>query len=107
MFNFFQSNHLSQDKAYEQLQNDPNIKLIDVRTKEEFKEGHVKGSVNIPLDTLPNRFQSALPKKDQTIFVICLSGGRASDATAYLKRVGYTNVHNIGGVGSWKYGLVK
>ena len=38
MFNFFQSNHLSQDKAYEQLQNDPIIKLIDVRTKEEFKD---------------------------------------------------------------------
>jgi len=56
---------------------------------------------------LPNRFQSALPKMDQTIFVICLSGGRASDAVAYLKRVGYTNVYNIGGVGSWKYGLVK
>lgn len=107
MFNFFQSNHLSQDKAYEQLQNDSSIKLIDVRTKEEFKEGHIKGSVNVPLDTLSNRFQSVLPKKDQTVFIVCLSGGRASEAVSYLKRVGYTNVFNIGGVGSWKYGLVK
>lgn len=107
MFNFFQSSNLSQDKAYTQLQNDSTIKLIDVRTKDEYREGHVKGSINIPLNTLPQKFQSALPKTDQTIFVICLSGARAADATSYLKKVGYTNVHNIGGVATWKYGLVK
>lgn len=107
MFNFFQSSNLSQDKAYAQLQNDTSIKLIDVRTKEEYKDGHIKGSVNIPLNTLPQKFQTALPKLDQTIFVVCLSGARASDATSYLKKAGYTNVHNIGGVAAWKYGLVK
>ncbi len=107
MFNFLRSNNLNQDKAYEQLQNDSTIKVIDVRTKEEFKEGHIKGSINIPLNTIPQRFQSALPKKEQTIFIICLSGARASDAVAYLKKVGYTDVHNIGGVGSWKHGLVR
>jgi len=107
MFNFFQSSNLSQDKAYAQLQDDSTIKLIDVRTREEYKDGHIKGSVNIPLNTLPQKVQSALPKQDQTIFVVCLSGARASDATSYLKKVGYTKVHNIGGVASWKYGLVK
>ena len=107
MFNFFKSNHLSQEKAYEQLQADKTIKLIDVRTKEEFKDGHVKGSINLPLNTLPQRFQGMLPNKDQKIYIICLSGARASDATDFLKKSGYTDVHNIGGVGSWKYGLVK
>lgn len=107
MFNFFKSNTLSQDKAYEQLQQDKSIKLIDVRTKDEFKDGHVKGSVNIPLNTLPGRYLSALPNKEATVFVICFSGSRASDATDFLKKAGYANVHNIGGVASWKYGLVK
>lgn len=107
MFNFFKSNNLSQDKAYEQLQQDKSIKLIDVRTVGEFKEGHVKGAVNIPLNTLPQKYEKALPNKEQTIFVICLSGARAADATDFLKKVGYTNVHNIGGVGSWKFGLVR
>ncbi len=107
MFNFLKSHNLSQDKAYEQLQNDKTIKLIDVRTKEEYKQGHVKNSINIPLNTIPQRFVSALPNKDDTIFIICLSGARASDATNFLKKQGYTNVHNIGGIGSWKYGLVK
>lgn len=107
MFNFLKSNHLSQDKAYEQLQADKTIKLIDVRTKEEFKDGHVKNSVNIPLNTLPTRYATALPNKDATVFIICYSGSRAGDATDFLKKAGYTNVHNIGGVASWKYGLVR
>jgi len=107
MFNFLKSHNLSQDKAYEQLQNDKTIKLIDVRTKDEYKQGHIKNSVNIPLNTIPQRFASALPNKEDTIFVVCLSGARASDATNFLKQQGYTNVHNIGGVSSWKFGLVK
>jgi rhodanese-related sulfurtransferase len=107
MFNFLKSSNLSQDKAYEQLQQDKTIKLIDVRTSGEFKDGHVKGAVNIPLNTLPQKYSGMLPNKEQTIFVICLSGARASDATDFLKKAGYTNVHNIGGVGSWKFGLVK
>lgn len=107
MFNFLKSNHLSQEKAYELLQQDKTIKLIDVRTKEEFKDGHVKNSVNIPLNTLPQRYVSTLPNKEAKIFVICYSGARASDATDFLKRAGYTDVHNIGGVASWKFGLVR
>lgn len=107
MFNFFKSNSLSQDKAYEMLQQDPSIKLIDVRTKDEYKSGHVKNSVNIPLNTLPARYASALPNKEAKIFVICLSGSRAADATDFLKKAGYTDVHNIGGVGSWRFGLVR
>lgn len=107
MFNFFKSNQLSQDKAYEQLKNDKSIRLVDVRTKEEYRDGHVQGSVNIPLDTLPAKAQSLLTDKDQTIFVICYSGARAGDASSYLTKLGYTKVHNIGGVATWPYGLVK
>lgn len=107
MFNFFKSNSLNQDQAYEQLQQDKSIKLIDVRTKDEFKDGHVKGSVNIPLNTLPSRYESALPNKEAKIFVICYSGSRASDATSFLKKAGYTDVHNIGGVATWKHGMVR
>jgi rhodanese-related sulfurtransferase len=107
MFNFLKSNHLSQDKAHELLQQGKTIKLIDVRTKEEFRDGHVKNSVNIPLNTLPQRYVSALPNKEAKVFIICYSGSRASDATDFLKRAGYTDVHNIGGVASWKFGLVR
>lgn len=107
MFNFLKGNQLSQDKAHLQLENDDTIKLVDVRTKEEFREGHIKGAINIPLDTLPSQAASKLTDKDQSIFVVCYSGARASDATAYLSRLGYTRVQNIGGVATWKYGLVR
>ncbi len=108
MFNFMNSSQLSQDQAYNQLKNDPSIRLIDVRTVEEYNDdGHIEASINIPLHTLPNQVAKALPDKDAKIFVICYSGARASDAVNYLKRLGYTNVFNIGGVATWRYGFAK
>lgn len=107
MFNFLKGNSLSQDKAYEELQKDASIKVIDVRTVQEYREGHIKGSVNVPLDTIPSRFEKAYPNKEEKMFIICYSGARASDATAFLTRLGYKNVHNIGGVASWRYGLIR
>jgi rhodanese-related sulfurtransferase len=108
MFNFLKSKKLSQDQAFEQLANDKSIRLVDVRTKEEYRnDGHVKGSVNVPLDTIPTRFASLYPNKDEKIFVICYSGARAGDAVSYLTKIGYTNVTNIGGVATWRHGLVK
>lgn len=102
------SSQLSQDQAYNQLKNDPSIRLIDVRTVEEYNDdGHIEASINIPLHTLPNQVAKALPDKDAKIFVICYSGARASDAVNYLKRLGYTNVFNIGGVATWRYGFAK
>lgn len=108
MFNFMNSSQLSQDQAYTQLKNDPSILLIDVRTVEEFNDdGRIEGSVNIPLHTLPNQVAKALPNKDAKIFIICYSGARASDAVNTLKRLGYTNVFNIGGVATWRYGFAR
>ena len=108
MFNFSNSSQLSQDQAYNQLKNDSSILLVDVRTVEEFNDdGHIQASINIPLHTLPNQVAKMLPNKDAKIFVICYSGARASDAVNYLKRLGYTNVYNIGGVATWRYGLTN
>lgn len=69
--------------------------IIDVRTKEEFQGGHVKGSVNIPLSTL----QLHLPKlkKDKPVITCCASGMRSASAKNILKSNGFTDVHNAGG----------
>jgi len=72
--------------------------LVDVRTPGEFSEGHVKGSVNIPLDTIPN--QMAQFKNKQHILVFCRSGGRSSQAKSFLEQNGFTNVINGG---TWDY----
>lgn len=68
--------------------------IIDVRTPAEFKGGHVKGAVNIPLQSLQANF-SKIPK-NKTIITCCASGMRSGSAKSLLKAAGYT-VHNGGG----------
>jgi rhodanese-related sulfurtransferase len=68
--------------------------LVDVRTPGEFAEGHVKGSVNIPLDRVPS--QLAKFKNKKNIVVFCMSGGRSSQAKAILEQNGIANVFNGG-----------
>ena len=71
--------------------------LVDVRTPSEFASGHIKGSVNIPLDKIPS--QLSLLKGKKQIVVFCQSGARSSQAKSILERNGITGVTNAG---SWK-----
>ncbi len=71
--------------------------VIDFRSKGEYSGGHVKGSLNIPLDQLGNNLQK-LKNKEQTIITCCASGMRSASAKRILKSHGYNNVHNGG---SW------
>lgn len=73
--------------------------IIDVRTKGEYAGGHVKGSVNIPLDQLRNNTKK-LKSKDHPIITCCASGMRSASAKSILKGEGYTNVHNGGSWGN-------
>ena len=68
--------------------------LVDVRTPAEFAEGHVKGSVNIPLDTIGNNLQKFSNKKN--IIVFCRSGNRSGQAKVILENNGLKNVTNGG-----------
>ena len=105
MFNFQSSSiNLSQDQAYNQLKNDASILVIDVRTKEEFDDGHIIGSINVDIyGEFLQDIQHTCPNQDQLIFIVCASGSRASSAVSMMRKIGYTNVFNIGGMGSWKY----
>ena len=80
--------------VHELIQN--GARIIDVRTRDEFREGHFKGSINIPLDQLEQKANSL--KKDEVLVMCCRSGMRSGSATAKLKSIGFTNVF-IGG--SW------
>jgi len=68
--------------------------LVDVRNPGEFAEGHVKGSTNVPLDTVPSRLAQFKDKKN--IVVFCRSGNRSEQAKAILEQNGFTNVVNGG-----------
>ena len=77
--------------------------LVDVRTPQEFKSGHIPGAKNIPLQTI----QKELTKitKDQPVVFVCQSGSRSATACRILQEAGYENCINlIGGMIHWRMG---
>ena len=74
--------------------------LLDVRTPEEYRSGHIPGSKNIPLQTI-DRVGSVAENKDTALYVYCQSGARSRQAAGMLKQMGYTNVNNIGGIAAY------
>lgn len=70
--------------------------ILDVRSKEEFEAGHIKGAVNIPLDVLPISLAKIGGKEDK-IITCCFSGGRSHQASHALKVLGYRYVYDGGG----------
>jgi len=80
------------------------IILLDVRTPEEYAEGHIAGSVLLPLDEIDAKAGEALKDKDAPIFVYCRSGRRSKIAAEALVSMGYTEVYDLGGIIDWPYG---
>ena len=70
---------------------------IDVRTPEEFKEGHLQDAVNIPVDQITANIARVAPNKNAPVNLYCRSGRRAEVALQELRKMGYTNVTNHGG----------
>ena len=71
--------------------------LLDVRTPQEYREGHIPGSRNVPLQQL-DKISAVTENKDTPMFVYCYSGGRSHQAASMLQYMGYSNVQNIGGI---------
>ncbi len=70
--------------------------ILDVRSKSEYDGGHIKDSINIPVDQLQKNL-SKLKDKDKTIITCCASGMRSASAKSILQNNGYKNVYNGGG----------
>lgn len=80
--------------------------LVDVRGRDEYAQGHIAGSINVPLQEL-QLIEDQVPDTDTPLFVHCLAGTRSAQAVMMMKRMGYTNVQNIGGIQSWKGDVEK
>ncbi len=85
------------DAGFEEYRKTQGANLLDVRTPEEFADGHIPGSRNFPLSDLA-RIEEEIFEKDAPIFVYCHSGSRSKQAAAALKQMGYCNIKNIGGI---------
>lgn len=78
----------------------PGAVLIDVRLPEEYREGHIPGSKNIPLTSI-REISSLADDFELPLFVYCRSGARSSRAVYALESIGYTNVKNLGGISAY------
>ncbi len=81
--------------------------ILDVRTKDEYKGGHIPGAVLLPNESIGKETIDILPDKDQIILIYCRSGRRSKEAAAKLVNLGYTNIYEFGGIIDWTYDIVK
>lgn len=88
------------NQGVEEYRVTPGAVLLDVRTPEEYQQGHILGSKNIPLHEI-SRAEHLL-SLDTPLFVYCRSGARSREAVSILERMGYTTVKNIGGIIGYK-----
>jgi len=97
-FDFFKQPDIHQGIA--DYRNTPGAVLLDVRTPQEYREGHIPGSKNLPLQTI-DKVASVAENKDTVLYVYCHSGARSRQAAALLQHMGYTRVNNIGGIAAY------
>ena len=98
IFDFFKQPDIN--KGLKEYAEKENAVLLDVRTPQEYREGHIPESINVPLQTI-DKVTSIAENKDTVLYVYCYSGARSRQATAMLQHMGYTNVRNIGGIATY------
>lgn len=97
---------ITSEEAKEMIDNNSEIIVLDVRTEEEFNEGHIKDAILIPYNKILDRAEEVISDKEATILVYCRSGRRSSLAADDLVSLGYTNVYDFGGIIDWTYEIV-
>lgn len=98
---------ITAEEAKERMDKDDKIIILDVRTEEEYREGHIPGAIVIPNETISSEPLKELPDLDQEILVYCRSGNRSAQAAKKLIEAGYTQVYDFGGINDWPYDTEK
>lgn len=101
--NSIPQDEISVDVVKEALDSKTDVVRVDVRTPEEYEEGHIEGSVLVPVLELEKHLAlDKIPDKGKIFHVYCRRGVRGARAVEILKGLGYINVHNMtGGIESW------
>ena len=100
---------LSQEEWAEQLQNDDNAVILDVRTPEEVEEGYIPDAINIDI-YLGQGFLDGIEELDKSknYYVYCRSGNRSRQACALMRNIGIPNAYNLeGGIVEWEGDIVE
>ena len=92
---------IPQELAKEMMRADDSLVVVDVRTQEEYAQGHIPGAICIPNEGIVDAQPEELLDLEQTILVYCRSGRRSKEAAQKLADMGYTNVYEFGGIIDW------
>lgn len=98
---------ISPQEAKNMMDENDSIIILDVRTQEEFDEGHLEGAVLVPDNEINQKAEEILLDKDVTIIVYCRSGRRSALASESLTKLGYSNIYDMGGIIDWPYNIVS
>lgn len=98
---------ISAEEAKKIIDSQTDYVILDVRTAEEFDEGHIENALLIPDYEIDERAGDELDDKTQLILVYCRSGRRSKLAAEKLANLGYTNVKEFGGIIDWPYETVS
>lgn len=97
---------ISATEANNMMKEDDSVIVLDVRTAQEYKEGHIEGALLLPNTEIASKASEILADKSATILVYCRSGNRSASAAQDLVDAGYTNVYDFGGIIDWEYDIV-
>lgn len=85
------------------MMNNEDPLLLDVRTQQEYQQGHIASATNIPLGLVDTRISDIQNKKSSPVILICQSGNRSMQAARILKKHGFEKIFNLsGGMGGWQ-----
>ena len=98
---------ISMNEAVEMMETEKDYIILDVRTIEEYEEGHIPGAICVPNETIGENVIEELPDKGQVILVYCRSGTRSKQAATKLAEQGYTNIYEFGGIIDWTGEIVS
>lgn len=99
--------NITAEEAKQIMDSEEGYIILDVRTQEEYDEGHIPGATQISHEEIAEKAEEVLTDKDQLILVYCRSGRRSKLAAEALVELGYTNIKEFGGIIDWPYEVEK
>ena len=95
--------NITAEEAKEIMDSEEGYIILDVRTQEEYDQGHIPGAIVISYEEIEEKAEEVLPDKDQLLLVYCRSGRRSKIAAEALVELGYSNIKEFGGIIDWPY----
>ena len=95
--------NITAEEAKQIMDSEEGYIILDVRTQEEYDQGHIPGAIVISHEEIEEKAEEVLTDKEQLILVYCRSGRRSKIAAEALVELGYTNIKEFGGIINWPY----